>query len=754
MVCIFILILIISSYYLLFSSFGKESVLNKSLFSVVLTCSQIVFSELILGLFDILYLQKLIWLNVAFSALVIAIGLRHGIGSSVVILRHDLHDTLAKTREAFDGYNALLALLFFLSYGWIVLSAIYLPIRGVDDLYYHLPPLFEYIQSHGIRLLPVDAHTSFAFPENAELLFLWPAIFSSSQRMLSCLNVPFVIFAIVVIYALIRCFCTSRKDSLFSAFLFAFCPVVIMQSGSNYIDVIVSLFMVISLYFALKFYDTGTVVYLYGAAVSIGLVGGMKYTALFLSIPLHLLVLSKIRKAGRRHIIAYFVITASLCGWWYIRNASILGDPFYPMGITTHLFGGHASKGADLLNLRVINSNLLNWFLHYPLEDIGIGSYDGGFGLTFWGVAFPAWMYVFCHSLLGAGKNSVTKLFTLFQLPLGFSLLLLVPKNNIAYAGRFSIFVVAIGLLALCRLFELLKDKVFTFSVKTLCIIFSIMAVSLMSISVSPSFSLSGVLSDRLNNKKPSEYKYLKDSLAEYAEYRYVFEPLDLITRDDPEGLTCFIAARANLINAAPVYGSRLQNRVLNFSLGKREAADAYLYFFPDRTARLLGSSLVPQDIRINGSVGIHDLLTNGDYVMVSHSGCACLLLKKSIVAKTEVKHLLGLYYHDTWPDAVEAAQRMAPELGKDIPLVTSNYLGYGLRYLDYSIGRPNRVIMTLENMEEGIFSRRGLVSCYTLGRPLKGCNYIKLANMNLSDKIVTLYLNTHIDDVKERSEW
>ena len=733
MSCVFVFILIVSSHYLLLSSFGKESPLDKSLISAVMTCAQIVSSELVLGLFNDLYLRQLVWLNVALSSLVITIGLRHGVGGIAVLLRHDVNDSLAKTREAFDGYNAVLALLFFLSYGWIALSACYLPIRGVDDLYYHLPPLFEYIQSHGIRLLPVAAHTSFAFPENAELLFLWPAIFSSSQRMLSCLNVPFVALSIVAIYALIRRFCASGKDSLFSAFLFAFCPVVIMQSGSNYIDIIVALFIVVSLYFALKFHDTGKVVYLYAASVSIGLVSGMKYTALFLTIPMHLLVLGRIRRTNWLHVIPYFVISASLCGWWYLRNAFVLGDPFYPMGIITHLFCGNSPNNDGLLNLHVIGSNFLNWFLHYPLEDTGIGSYDGGFGPAFWGVAFPAWIYVFCHSLLNSGKISATRLFTLLQLPLSFTLLLLVPKNNIAYAGRFSIFAVTIGLLALCLLFELLQDRVFTLSIKVLCIIFSLMSVSLMSVSVSPSFSLSGVLSDRLNNKKPSEYKYLKDSLAEYTEYRYLFEPLDLLTRDNPEGLTCYIAARTNLINAAPVYGSRLQNRVLNFSPDNREAADAYLYFFPDRTARMLGGNLVPQDIRISGSVSVHDLLTGSDYVMVSHCGCACLLLKRSIVAKAEVKRLLSTYYSDTWPEVVETAHRIAPKLRENIPIVTSHYLGYGLRQLEYSTYKSNRVIMTLEDMENETAS------------PLNGYNFKKLSDIVFNGKNIELFINSRI---------
>jgi hypothetical protein len=135
--------------------------------------------------------------------------------------------------EISDGYNVALISLICLAYLWIIVASYYLPPRGVDDLVYHLPPVFEYITSHKIFLLPIDIRSHFAFPENAELLFMWPTIFSYDQRMVDSVNIPFALFSIVVVYVLLSKLNISKKDSFFAAMLYALCPIVIMQAGSN-----------------------------------------------------------------------------------------------------------------------------------------------------------------------------------------------------------------------------------------------------------------------------------------------------------------------------------------------------------------------------------------------------------------------------------------------------------------------------------------------------------------------------------------
>ncbi len=742
MLCVLLTILIALSYYSLLSSLSSESVLNKVIMSSVITCAQIILSELILGLSHNLCLQYIVVLNVTISIFIILISLTPGNNILLTTIKYDINNLLINARKSLDAYNIILGLLVFLAYGWILMSSYYLPIRGIDDLYYHLPPIFEYIQSHEIKLLPINVHSSFAFPENAELLFMWPTIFSSSQRMLDGLNVPFVLLSIATIYALLRHFCISRIDSFFASFLYVLCPVIIMQSGTNYVDIIVSLFLLLTLYFALKFYDTQRVVYLYSTAVSIGLVCGMKYTAVFLTIPIQLMVLKKIKAVDKRHSVCCFALIILLCGWWYVRNTFVLHDPLYPMNIFASLLGGHAG-GGGVINLNTIIANIHKWFLRYPLEDIGVGSFNGGFGLVFWGIGFPSWLYISVRSLFNFRTKDLPKHIVLVQLPIGFLLLLIVPESNIEFAGRFSIFVVAIGLFAICQTMHILKDKVFTASVKVLCTLFSIMTISLMSISNKPTYALGSVISDKLNHKNPSEYKYLMNSMPEYAGFRFIWEPLDYLTRDDSTGLNCFVAAKANLFITATVFGSGLQNRVLNLHPQQHEKVDAYLYLYPNRAIRFLELSIIPHNIKVNDDVSIHDVLTDKNYMIVSHSESGCLIMHKSIINRIDKQKLLRYYYLDTWPEAIKVANLIMPSLREDIPVVTSSHLGYGLRYLDYGMNKPDRVLMTLEGMEEITASKMKVTKCYTLDNPLTGYKYNKIANVVYNDKVISLYLNT-----------
>jgi len=60
---------------------------------------------------------------------------------------------------------------------WGALVVYFLPTKGFDVFAYHLTPIYEYIVCHKIFLLPVKFYSHFSFPQNAELLFLWPAIF-------------------------------------------------------------------------------------------------------------------------------------------------------------------------------------------------------------------------------------------------------------------------------------------------------------------------------------------------------------------------------------------------------------------------------------------------------------------------------------------------------------------------------------------------------------------------------------------------
>jgi hypothetical protein len=742
-ICFLITSTIIISYYYFLSSQRIESVLYKILTSFVLTCTQIIITELSFGLFHKLYLSNLIISNLSFTILVFIVAGRFDRRRNATMLKDDIRHFKQAAVAALDYHAVALVIITALTYGWILAASYYLPPRGTDDLVYHLSSIFQYIQSHEIKLLPLDLRWHFAFPENAELLFMWPTIFTHVQKLVSGVNVPFVLFSILTVYALLRHFNLTGEDSFFAALLYALCPVVLMQAGVNYIDLIVSLFLLLSLYYSLLFHERGRILDLYVAGLSIGLMCGMKYTAVFLAMPLQLLIIPNIFKGKWRHGVGYMSLIVLVCGWWYIRNTLVLGDTFYPYNLLSFGPGKHAG-GAETSIIQNIKFNIQEWIRFYPLRDIGLGSYDGGFGLVFWGMGFSSWIYITLRTIFTFRRSGLSKLIVLAYVPVGFLLLLSLPPAEVYVCGRMAMFVVVIGLFALIEILGLLNDKGFVSIIKIICIVLSVFTVSLLCVTRQPSYSLSSVISDKISYNERSEFKYLIDSIGLNTALSPVWEVLDLLTRNNPSGLNCYIAADWPLYAPSPVYGSKLQNHVLNIDKQELKPVDAYICAFmrENMLVHPLRTSSLSQDKSLDGANNIQDIMVKNDYVDIVQSNHGFLMLRRTIFEKPEVQHLLQTYYQDTWPEAVSAATRISPMLDESIPIITSNGIGYGIRYLDMCKKRPNRVYMTYDEREESFAAIKKEKRFYTFFRPLNGYNYQKISKVIIENRGIDVYLN------------
>ena len=685
MVCLALSLLIFFSYYYLLSIFFLESKSSKILLTFVMSSAQIVMTELLLGLSHNLYLSHLIVLNLLIVFLLVPTGYLQRKYSFLSVLKTDIISTRESFSAAKDVYTISLGILVLLTYAWILIAAYYLPPRGIDDLAYHLPTIFEYIQSHQIKLLPVELRHHFAFPENAELLFMWPTIFSGNQRMVDGVNIPFVFISMLTVYALLRHFDIHRKDALFSAMLYALCPVVIFQSGVNYIDIIVSLFLLLGLYFSLLFHSSRNRINLYAAGISIGLLLGMKYTAIILVLPLQLLIVPGLFKIKWRDVACYIALIVAFCGWWYIRNLVVLKDPFYPFNFLGPVLGQHG--GGNLLNNITHNFQYLT--SRYLIEDTGIGTYDGGFGLFFWGVGFPSWLYFGAFSLIRAGKTGLARFIVLAYMPIGFILLLAVPEADVLYVGRLAMFIVAVGLFSFCETMKILHDKIYASILKITCAALSILTISLIFDSIKPHYNLSNAIRDRMGHNNPSEFKYIANAPRTMrAAHGFVWESLDFLTRDDRTGLYCYIITDPPYFAPAPVYGSKLQNRVAYSHELTQGMIDAYVCtYYPGF-----------KDITLDDKTNSYDILKNSDYIVVSHWDYGCLILHRSIFNNPDKQKLLAKYYKSTWPEAVTAAMQIAPLLNENIPVVTSSQIGYGLRYADMRAHRTDRTVMPLRS--------------------------------------------------------
>jgi hypothetical protein len=741
LVCILTTLTIYLSYHYALSLRAWEGALSRVLAASLLTCAQIILTELSLGLMHGLYLSVLLIANLTISAAVVIAARRRGAGSMTALLRDDALRIRTAVVFALDIPISILLVVAALTYGWILAAAYFLPPRGLDDLTYHLPTIFQYVQSHDIRLLPYDRMWPFAYPENGELLFMWLVMFTHSVRWMGGLNVPLVVLSVAAAYALFRHFAVRQKDAFFAALLYAFCPVVLMEAGVNYIDILVSFFLLLSLNFALRFYRDRRLSDLYLTGLATGLMCGMKYTGIPLALPLQLLIFPSLGKGRWRHVLGYAAVILFAGGWWYLRNTVVLGDPFFPTKVLVDMPRAiRGTQGGSAL--QNVLYNFPYWFSRYPLSDAGIGNYDGGFGLVFWGMGFPAWLYVTARSLFAVRKGRLARFVVLAYLPVGFLLLLMNPPQWIDYNGRFGMFVVVIGLLALCEVLRLIGDADLISVIKGLCIALSVVTISLMSTTVKPSYRLTGAVSDAIRHVRASEFKYLVDSAPNHVMFRPVWELLDLLSRDDPAGMACVIAATPenDLYVPAPVYGSKLQNRVLNHEPGATARIDAYVCSYVLR-------EMLKQPIPLyeNGqirSTTVGDVMAKNDYVAVLKTERVCLTLRKDIFARPDIQKIMEAYYRENWPEAIAAAKEITPQLESTIPVITSSDIGYGVRYVDMQAGRPDRVFQSFANEEEAVAQERKIGRCYTVSRPLPGYRSRKVLHVGYGQGDVAIYLN------------
>lgn len=713
----------------------QKDILFKFLAAATLSCAQIILSELILGLSGYLYLPLVISVNLLGAAVELGLCRRLSAHSGRGMLLSDIVRAKNSIRAGVDTPIIVLGILVSATYGWILVADYFLPPRGIDDLTYHLPAVFEYVSSHEIRLLPLNIQ-HLAFPQNAELLFLWPVLFTHDQIMVDAVNIPFILLSVVTIYALARHFSFPKSNSIFVSMLYAVCPVVMMQAGVSYVDIIVSLFLLLSLYFSLRFFEHERTLDLYMAGLSIGLMCGMKYTAPFLALPLLLLLLPPLLKGKRFHVIGFLAIISLAGGWWYLRNAWLLGAPLFPINLHAPVPDGYVNLhgGSILQNIRY---NLPYWISRYPLWDTGIGTHDGGFGLIFWGMCVTSWG-VAAFRAFTFDRSGLSKIVVLSYLPAGFLLLLSFPPRFVNFNGRLAMFVVPMGLLALNEVFSFIEDKVYTAILKCTCIVLTLITLSLLTVSASPSFGIKEVFADKSRGRDVSEFKYIKF----FSAHNPSWELLDLLTRREGGGLNCVIAANREIYWPSPVYGSRLQNRVMNMNPSLQGPVDVYSCSFS--LTRLLGQiSAEPNAVGFSGQrQTILDVLANASYVPVVHTGHTCLLLRREIYEIPDNQKILLGYYRDSWPKEVEIGKSLEATLEPNIPVITANTVGYGVRFADIVRGRENRVYLAYGGGESILATMKNIRSFYTFQKPATGYRSQLVFEMVNKGKTLTVFLN------------
>ena len=244
-----------------------------------------------------------------------------------------------------------------------------------DTLSYHLHVPATWIADRRLEIVPAvfgDPSSAYA-PSNLELWFAFLMAPLHSDYLAGTGQVAFAALAALAIVAAVREAGGRRTAALAAALAFLLVPEVWQQARTAMTDLGLAALLLASLPFSLRAARRASPGDLVTAAAALGLAVGTKYVGLPLSLPFALAAGLSV-KSGRlrpRHLVAAAVVAFATGGFWYLRNALVTGNPFYP--VATLGLPGLTDRGA-----------MRAWIYHLPLGHLGaLGEMIGAAGFGF-----------------------------------------------------------------------------------------------------------------------------------------------------------------------------------------------------------------------------------------------------------------------------------------------------------------------------------------------------------------------------------
>ncbi len=364
-------LIVITSAFLIASKILKINTFIDFLIALfIIYLSQIIVTEILLGILGMLYLKNIFLLNLAILLAVWLIS-HDKQGTSLILPKESDFAKLLKNKVILFSSCVILA------FGLVkVLINFANPPFGWDDLNYHFTFPVEWLK-HGNLDTPItisDDPSPSYYPINGSLFFLWLILPFKSVILADLGQVPFFFLAFLAAYSISRKLGLEKDTSFYAAALFILIPNFFKQLQVAYVDVMVAaLFLVcINFLFLLneKFSFTNMLIY----SMGLGLLLGTKTVALpycfLLFIPFVYLSLRNFPKA---HFLVFsLLIIILLGGFSYIRNFLITGNPLYPLDFK--LFGRTLFRG-------VMETKIYG--VHFKREDYSLAKllFHEGLGL-------------------------------------------------------------------------------------------------------------------------------------------------------------------------------------------------------------------------------------------------------------------------------------------------------------------------------------------------------------------------------------
>jgi hypothetical protein len=243
-------------------------------------------------------------------------------------LRNDSHAFAANWNLSFSQYNLFTKIAIILPFLFSFLLTLVPPFEAFDTLLYHLEQPARILQDGGLRAVDI---APFWFPSLSQSAYLW-ALAMGSERAAQIIHLAWGLLAILLLWRwAVKTWNIEigRKTLL----LLAGIPSLPMLASWAYADMALVFYTTAALYTLMFYESTKSPPWLRVAGVMTGLAMAVKYTSFTVPLAGGLLILFWHRRQFRQsmnHATEFSILALIVALPWYVRNAIIMGNPFYP----------------------------------------------------------------------------------------------------------------------------------------------------------------------------------------------------------------------------------------------------------------------------------------------------------------------------------------------------------------------------------------------------------------------------------------
>ncbi|MDD5044283.1 MAG: hypothetical protein PHU91_03010 [Candidatus Omnitrophica bacterium] len=334
--------------------FSRSFTLDYVITFILFFASQVIITELALGILGKLFFPNLFVLNALICALIYFWDRRN------IRTKSQMGHT---ETELFENKTVLFCLAFILGFGLVKLYINLInPPFGWDSLNYHFTFAVEWLK-HGNLNVPItinDDPSPTYYPINGSLLYLWLILPFKNVMLADLGQLPFFILAFLATFSIAKKLELTDEYAFFASALFLLVPNYFKQLSIAYVDVMVAAWFLTALYYLFLLREQLSLKNALLFGIAIGLLIGTKTLAItyaaLLVLPFLFLILKRSALKKSFSLLACFIAGIILCGGFaYIRNFIQTGNPLYPLDVKmfgVNIFRGVEPKAALLIHFK------------------------------------------------------------------------------------------------------------------------------------------------------------------------------------------------------------------------------------------------------------------------------------------------------------------------------------------------------------------------------------------------------------------